>query len=91
MIIPEEKARELILRAKEGPACELTVDLERCEIYDDQGFRSAFVIHDDPATHEFRRHCLLNGLDDIDLTLQQDDEIAAFEAKRPGWLEPAKA
>ena len=91
VIIPEEKVRELIRRAKEGPACELTVDLERCEIYDDRGFRSPFVIHDDPATHEFRRHCLLNGLDDIDLTLQHEDKITGFEAKRPSWLEPAKA
>jgi len=89
VIIPEERARELIIRAKEGPACELTVDLERCELYDDRGFRSSFVIHDDPATHEFRRHCLLNGLDDIDLTLQHEDQIAAFEKKRPTWLEPA--
>ena len=91
VIIPEEKARELMRRAKEGPACELTVDLETCELYDDRGFRSSFVIHDDPATHEFRRHCLLNGLDDIDLTLQHEDEIVAFEAKRPSWLEPANS
>jgi 3-isopropylmalate/(R)-2-methylmalate dehydratase small subunit len=91
VIIPEDKARELIRRAKEGPPCELTVDLERCEIYDDRGFRSSFVIHDDPATHEFRRHCLLNGLDDIDLTFQHGDEIAAFEAKRPTWLEPSRS
>lgn len=90
VIISEEKARELILRAKEGPACELTVDLERCELYDDRGFRSAFVVHDDPATHEFRRDCLLNGLDDIDLTLQHEDTITAFEAKRPSWLEPSR-
>jgi 3-isopropylmalate dehydratase small subunit len=68
----------------------LTVDLERCELYDDQGFRSSFVIHDDPATHEFRRHCLINGLDDVDLTLEHEDEITAFEANRSAWLEPAK-
>ena len=30
----------------------------------------------------FRRHCLLNGLDDIGLTLERDDDIAAFEANR---------
>ena len=90
VIVSEEKARELIRIAKEGPACQLTVDLERCEIYDDRGFRSSFVIHDDPDTHEFRRHCLLEGLDDIDLTLQHEDDIAAFEAERPRWLEPAR-
>ena len=91
VIIPEEKGRELTRLAKEGPSCQLTVDLERCEIYDDSGFRSSFVIHNDPATHEFRRQCLLEGLDDIDLTLQHVDKITAFEAKRPSWLEPAKA
>jgi 3-isopropylmalate/(R)-2-methylmalate dehydratase small subunit len=91
VIIPEDKTRDLIRRAKEGPACALTVDLERCEIYDERGFRSSFVIHDDPATHEFRRHCLLNGLDDIDLTLEHEDEITTFEGSRPSWLEPAQA
>ena len=90
VIVPEEKARELIRIAKEGPACQLTVDLERCEIYDDRGFRSSFVIHDDPDTHEFRRKCLLKGLDDIDLTFQHEGEIAAFETNRPKWLEPAR-
>jgi 3-isopropylmalate/(R)-2-methylmalate dehydratase small subunit len=43
-------------------------------------------VHRDPETHEFRRHTLLNGLDEIALTLQNEERISAFEAKRPGWL-----
>jgi 3-isopropylmalate/(R)-2-methylmalate dehydratase small subunit len=58
------------------------VDLETCEVTDGAGFREKFVIHDDPATHEFRRQCLLNGWDEIALTLAHADEIGEFEARR---------
>ena len=88
VFLPEERVRELIRKAKEGPGCELTVDLERCEVWDEEGFRSPFVVHDDPETHEFRRHCLLNGLDDIAMTLEAEEEISAFEERRPAWLTP---
>ncbi len=88
VFLPEERVRELIRKAKEGPGCELTVDLERCEVWDEEGFRSPFVVHDDPETHEFRRHCLLNGLDDIAMTLEAEEEISAFEERRPTWLTP---
>ncbi|KKL71945.1 hypothetical protein LCGC14_2089840 [marine sediment metagenome] len=86
VFLPEERIRELMRKAKEGPGCVLTVDLERCEVWDEEGFRSAFVVHDDPGTHEFRRHTLLNGLDEIALTLQQEEKISDFESKRRGWL-----
>jgi len=89
VLLPEERVQELIRKAKEWPGCELTVDLERCEVWDDQGFRSPFVVHNDPETHEFRRHTLLNGLDDIAMTLQAKDEISEFESNRPRWLTPA--
>jgi len=52
---------------------ELTVDLENCKIYDTQGFDTAF------ETDQFRRDCLLNGLDDIGLTMQQEEKITAYE------------
>ena len=45
-------------------------------ITDDQGLNISFEV--DP----FRRHCLLNALDDIGLTLEHDDKITAFEASR---------
>ena len=52
---------------------EITVDLESCSVTDGLAFTRAFVID------EFRRHCLLNGLDDIGLTLQHESSITAFE------------
>ena len=45
-----------------------------------EGINIPFVMHDDPETHEFRRHALLNGQDEIDLVLEQEDKIEAFEA-----------
>lgn len=56
------------------PAYRLTVDLENCTITDEHGLALEFEIDG------FRRHCMLNGLDDIALTLQHEDKIAAFEA-----------
>jgi 3-isopropylmalate/(R)-2-methylmalate dehydratase small subunit len=56
---------------------QLTIDLEQCEVRDDQGFRAQFPID------EFVRQCLLHGLDDIGLTLQHESEIAAYEALNP--------
>ena len=90
VLLPEERVRELVRKAKEGPGCELTVDLVRCEVRDEEGFRSSFVMHEDPETHEFRRLSMLNGLDEIALTLEQGDRIDAFEAKRPAWLARAE-
>jgi len=72
--LKEDEATELMRRARECSGYELTVDLEQCEVRDDQGFRAKFPVD------EFVRHCLLNGLDDIGLTLQHEAEIAAYEA-----------
>src|SRR5579863_1607335 len=55
----------------------LTIDLEKCEVSDEQGFRASFPMD------AFVRHCLLNGLDDIGLTLQHESEIAAYEGQHP--------
>ena len=60
----------------------LTVDLESCRLTDEVGLAIAFRMHEDPETHEFRRYCLLNGLDEIDLVLGNEDKIAAFEERR---------
>ena len=54
---------------------ELTADLERQVVITPTGVEYAFEVDD------FRKHCLLNGLDDIGLTLQQSDAIKAYEAK----------
>jgi 3-isopropylmalate/(R)-2-methylmalate dehydratase small subunit len=70
----ESEVAELMRRARESEDYQLVVDLEQCEVRDDQEFRAKFPVD------EFVRHCLLNGLDDIGLTLQHEAEIAAYEA-----------
>src|SRR6202050_3426183 len=73
----EDEVGELMRRARELNDYQITIDLEQCEVKDDQGFRAKFPIDD------FVRHCLLNGLDDIGLTLQHEAEIVAYEARHP--------
>src|SRR5262245_8747359 len=70
--LSEEQVEELFQRAKNGDY-KLTVDLNACQISDAQGMKLRF------AVDESRRHCLLDGLDDIALTLQHADKIAAYE------------
>ena len=62
------------VEANEG--YELTVDLENQKIIKQDGSEIPFEVD------QFRKHCLLNGLDDIGLTLQDADNIKAYEAKR---------
>ncbi|MFZ5816492.1 MAG: 3-isopropylmalate dehydratase small subunit [Bacillota bacterium] len=76
VVLPEEAVFELLNRAAQ-PGYRLTVDLERCVVEDEQGFSAPFQV--DP----FRRHRLLNGLDEIGLTLQHEAAITAYEATRP--------
>jgi len=72
--LTEAEVAGLMARARDVHDYHLTIDLEHCEVRDDQGFSAKFQIDD------FVRHCLLHGLDDIGLTLQHDAEIAAYEA-----------
>jgi 3-isopropylmalate/(R)-2-methylmalate dehydratase small subunit len=81
--LPDATVREIMRRVDARPGSEATVALEAQTVSLDDGYTAAFEI--DP----FRRDCLLKGLDDIGLTLQHADAIAAFEARRPAWL-PAK-
>jgi 3-isopropylmalate/(R)-2-methylmalate dehydratase small subunit len=75
--LSEDEVAELMARARDMASYQLTVDLEQCMVQDDRDFRTKFELD------EFVRHCLLNGLDDIGLTLQHDAEIAAYEARHP--------
>jgi len=75
--LTETEVAELMRRAREVNDYNVTIDLELCEVRDDAGFRAKFPID------EFVRHCLLNGLDDIGLTLQHEAKIAAYEARHP--------
>jgi 3-isopropylmalate/(R)-2-methylmalate dehydratase small subunit len=75
--LSDAEVAELMRRSRELDDCQLSIDLEQCEVRDEQGFRAKFPID------EFVRRCLLNGLDDIGLTLQHEAEIAAYEALHP--------
>ena len=79
--LPEAQVNELMAKAKQKPGYQMTVDLEACEITDQDGLRIPFKVHNDPETHEFRRDCLLRGLDDIALALEHEDDIAVYEAR----------
>jgi len=72
--LPEADVEELFRRAEEHAPYQLTVDLENQIIRDDLGFERPFEVE------PHRRHCLLEGLDDIAQTLQHEDKIAAYEA-----------
>ncbi|HYU17768.1 MAG TPA: 3-isopropylmalate dehydratase small subunit [Chloroflexota bacterium] len=78
--LPPDAVRTIVDWATGEPGFSLMVDLERQTVSDGRGLEAQFEI--DP----FRKHCLLNGLDDIGLTLGHEADIAAFEARRPAWL-----
>ncbi len=81
--LDEEKVARLRRQLKDRPGAEMTVDLEKLEIVGPDGTCYQFEV--DP----FRRHCLLNGLDDILLTLGHEAEIDAFEdsyRRERSWL-----
>ena len=80
VVLPDEQIDQLFQIAFEEPGATVTVDLERQVVESAGGFRASFEF--DP----FRKHMLLNGLDDIGLTLQQEEAIAAYEARRPEWM-----
>ncbi len=72
----EKTVDDLFARASAHPGYQLTVDLESCTLADEHGLSLPFEVD------EFRRHCLLGGLDDIGLTLQHEEKIAAYEKAR---------
>ena len=80
--LPEDSVAQIMAKAKGNPGYRMSVDLETCQVRDEEGLSIPFVVHRDPQVHEFRRHCLLNGLDDIALILEHEVDIAAYEARR---------
>jgi 3-isopropylmalate dehydratase len=81
--LPEAECRALAEDAEAG--LELEVDLEKQEVRRPNG-KAPIPFSVDP----FRRHCLLNGLDDIALTMQRGESIVAFEQRRSEtwpWLD----
>ena len=82
LLVVRLKAEEVdalfkLVEANEGQT--ITVDLENQQV-------RAGELCFDFAIDEFRRYCIMNGLDNIGLTLQHSDAIDAFEAKQPAWL-----
>ena len=77
LTLPEADCRRILDKSKSNPGFQLTVDLEAKQVRDAD---EEIVV--DFEVDEFRRYCLLNGLDDIGLTLQNEDAIAAFETRQ---------
>ncbi|KDD65416.1 3-isopropylmalate/(R)-2-methylmalate dehydratase small subunit [Pseudomonas sp. BT76 TE3572] len=83
IILTDAEVDELFQQVEANPGYELTVDLQAQTVTRPDGKVYSFELD------EFRKHCLVNGLDDIGLTLQDHEAIAAFEAKHRAsqpWL-----
>lgn len=81
--LPQETVDKLMTDAEKGANARLTVDLERQVIVRPDGEEVPFDID------AFKKHCLLNGLDEVGLTLQKAGEISGFEDKQKSatpWL-----
>ena len=76
IVLPEAQVAQLFDAALAFPGYQLTIDLERQVIVQPQGEEIHFEVE------TFRKYCLLNGLDDIGLTLRHSDKIKAYEAQR---------
>jgi 3-isopropylmalate/(R)-2-methylmalate dehydratase small subunit len=83
--LAEDEVSTIIELARSIENYELTVDLERRTVTDGRSFSAAFTIDN------FQRHCLLEGLDDIGLTLLHEADIAAYELQGSGSLFGARA
>jgi 3-isopropylmalate/(R)-2-methylmalate dehydratase small subunit len=83
VVLPDEKVAQLMKRA-EHPGYKLTVSLETQTVKDEQGFQESFTID------EFRRSCLLEGLDDIGLAMRHTDALAVYEQRhdKAFWSAP---
>jgi 3-isopropylmalate/(R)-2-methylmalate dehydratase small subunit len=75
-----EQVREIMTRAQQDEGYTLTVDLEKQTISDSNGLSILFVVG------EFQRYCLLEGLDDIGLTLRHEDAIRQYEANHLSYI-----
>ena len=83
IVLSDEQVDQLFKEVEANEGYELTIDLENQVVVTPSGAEMAFEVDD------FRKHCLLNGLDDIGLTLQYADDIKAYEAKarqQSPWL-----
>ena len=75
IVLPENQIDQLFANVATHSHYELSIDLESQTIRDGHGLEFSFDVN------EFRRHCLLNGLDDIALTLEHEAKITAYEQR----------
>jgi len=83
VVLPEEVVDQLFQQMYDNEGYSIVVDLEAQKVISPDGSEYSFEVD------AFRRHCLLNGLDDIGLTLQHSDDIKQFEQQRRAsspWL-----
>jgi len=80
VVLTAAEVSELIRRAQQREGYELRIDLEQQLVGDDERFWARFEIG------EFQRYCLLQGLDEIGLTLKHEADISGYEAKRAAWM-----
>ncbi len=83
IVLPQEQVDELMREAEKGENARMTVDLENQEITTSEGKTFRFEID------SFKKHCLLEGLDDIALTMARIDSIAEYErnmAQERPWV-----
>jgi 3-isopropylmalate/(R)-2-methylmalate dehydratase small subunit len=78
--LAEDVVAELASKAESTPGYRIGADLENQTVSDDSGFEATFDVD------AFRRFCLINGLDDIGLSLQHESAISEFENSRAPWL-----
>lgn len=75
--LEEPQVEELFQKVRKTPGYTLNVDLQKNRVSSDDGLVFSFEVE------EFRRHCLLNGLDDIGLTMRHKDKIRHYEETHP--------
>ena len=80
VVLTDGEVAELMRRGTEIANYNVTVDLNSKSVSDKRGFLTTFEISD------FQRYCLLEGLDDIGLTLRNESDITAYERERPAWM-----
>jgi 3-isopropylmalate/(R)-2-methylmalate dehydratase small subunit len=82
--LSEADVNLLTERSAADPNHQITINLEEQTVTDDQGFHASFEID------SFRKYCLLNGLDDIGLTLRHASALDTYESSHDTefWLKP---
>jgi 3-isopropylmalate/(R)-2-methylmalate dehydratase small subunit len=79
LVLPPAEIADLMSRAT-GKAFKLGIDLEQCTVHGEHGFSTKFAIE------PFKRTCLLEGLDEIGITLKYQKQISAYEKSRRSFL-----